>query len=138
YILNGIFIDNLRGDTPQLLTYENGFEPKWHPGGDTISYIHSTKGLHFINVSTKKVEKITDYTGGGNHNWNTNGNTILGWKSAAPIGYFTSWNINTKELTEINPLKDSYNTNPVYSPSGTKIAFQADNGIYIINSDGSD
>ena len=137
YSLNGIYQDNLTGTEPNLLLNDGAFEPKWHPRGDTISYIHSTKGLHFINLLTHETTKINNYTGGGHHNWNLDGTTILGWKSNAPIGYFTTWDVITKELKEINPIKNSYNTNPKYSSDGTKIAFQADNAIFIINSDGT-
>lgn len=94
-------------------------------------------GLHFINLLNHKISKISDYTGGGNHNWNIDGITILGWKSTAPNSFFTEWNLNSKKLIKINPLPNLFKTNPVYSRDGRKIAFQADGGIYIINSDGT-
>lgn len=138
YSLNGIYIDNITGTEQRLIQSEGGFEPKWHPKGDTISYVHPTKGLNFINLLTNETIRVNDYTGGGHHSWNLDGITILGWKSAAPIGYFTTWNKISKKLTEINPKPKSYNTNPVYSYDGTKIAFQADNAIYIIKADGTE
>ncbi|KHJ39508.1 translocation protein TolB [Pedobacter glucosidilyticus] len=137
YSLNGIYIKNITGDSSKILTSEGGFESKWHPRGDTISYIHSTKGLHFINLLSNDIIRILDYEGGGNHNWNIDGKTILGWKSAAPRSSITQWNITNKKLLEINPLANAYVTQPVYSPNGQKIAFQAANGLYIINTDGT-
>lgn len=67
------------------------------------------------------------------HNWNTDGKTILGFKSEAPYGYFTEWNIETKSLKVIKPFDKYYNTNPIYSPDGTNILFSNENGIFMMS-----
>lgn len=130
----------------QLTSQGENFLPAWSPDGQWITYdsnSDSPNGMNFIwkmkaDGSQKRRIAYAPTTGETRMpNWSPNGNQIV-HKRYIGVGP----EIFTMDTSGNNPIRLTYNNNfdnyPKYSPDGTKITFESNANVWIMNADGRD
>ncbi|MBK0383939.1 PD40 domain-containing protein [Pedobacter sp. SD-b] len=144
YIFNGnLMISDINGDDTEQLTFDRScLRPNWHPTKKKIVFDGNISGTYTIDVVDIETADITQSISatdiGGSAGWISNTDSIL--TSQSNYGY-RILNLTTGQvLLSVNWLtliKKNVFALPSISRDGKKIAFQAANGIYIINTDGT-
>ena len=147
-----IYVMDADGNDPINLTqHEMGdVVPSWSPDGSKIAFVAGPQNVQFhplhifvINADGKERRNLTDdtnLTDSFSPSWSPDGKTIV--FSSRPnfrvrdIYMMTATGKRLKRLTR----EKGYNGRPVYSPDGTKIAFEStrdgDWDIYVMDTDG--
>lgn len=144
YTLNGnLYINNPIGNTVEQITQGTRcLRPDWHPSKNKIVYDGSILGIYTIDavdISSKSIIHQISAIGVGVNagGWIGNSDLIM----TKIDNTYKILNILTGEILSEIKAGQITNTqtvsNPAVSRDGTKIAFQADNAIYTINTDGT-
>lgn len=140
YTFSGnLMISDITGNDTEQLTYDRRcFRPDWHQTKNKIAFDDALRNVFSIDISTKQIiDSIVNRDIGGSAKWLGNTDSAIVLIDNA----YKIVNITTKEI--LSEIKANLLTNvhtityPSVSRDGKKIAFQADNGIYIINTDGT-
>ena len=139
YINGNLYISNLTGKITEQLTQDTRcLQPDWHRTRNKIVYDDAFRNIYATDIATNNViEKIVDRDIGGGAKWlgNTDKVVVLIGKVYRIVNMLTGEILSEIKAAQItNTQTVSY---PSVSHDGTKIAFQADGGIYIINTDGT-
>ena len=140
YTLSGnIMIKNTtKGTTEQLTQDRRYLRPNWHPSKNKIAFDDAFRNIYAIDITTKEiVDSVINQDIGVAAQWlGDTDSVIVLMENAYKIVNIRTGNvlsdIKANLLTGVHTI-----TYPAVLPDGTKIAFQAGNGIYIINTDGS-
>jgi Tol biopolymer transport system component len=115
----------------------------WSPDGSRIALPRQTglaQDLWLVDVKTGAVSRLTDCAGtacaDAGAEWSPNGQVIVFSRSVrgqvASIDTMRPDGTHLKLIAAVAGAQD-----PQWSPDGREIAFQADNGIYTVNADGT-
>ena len=116
----------------------------WSPDGSRIALTRQTglaQDLWLVNVKTGALSRLTDCTSGkacadASAEWSPDGQAIAfsRWVKGQVASIYTIRPDGThlKLIAAVAGAQD-----PQWSPDGRKIAFQANNGIYTVNADGT-
>jgi Tol biopolymer transport system component len=143
---SGIYIMN--SDGSNVVALVNGKEGRnlvWSPDGKKLAFEYDS--VYVINADGTDLRKVYDGSA-TNPSWSPNSNKIVFTGSAfSSYGAIFSVNADGSTLTQLtDPKKEAndyyaYDTEPVWSPDGSKIAFTStrdiDSEIYVMNADGS-
>lgn len=131
-----IYVMNADGTGLKRLTSDPSFDadPEWSPDGRKFAF-YRNGDIYVMNASD--ASGLTQLTSDGAHpTWSPDGSRIAFWSGRSGTWGVYAMNANGSGLTHIT--SDTMNaSNPVWSPDGKSIAFQGDNGIFVINPDGS-
>ncbi|MEO8794290.1 MAG: hypothetical protein ABI390_02425 [Daejeonella sp.] len=137
-----LFISDLTGKSLQQLTQNRrSLRPDWHPTKNKIVFDSAISGIYTIeaiDIVTKLIiQSVNAENVGINAGWIGKTDSVL--TKIGNVYNIVSMrtgdvlnNINAKGLASSDIV-----TEPAISLDGQKIAFQANNGIYVLNTDGT-
>lgn len=125
---------------------EDDYQPAWSPDGSKIAFASNRAGLGtqvwVMNADGTSATQITA-AGGFQPSWSPDGRTIAFSQvvklcrfdvCSAHIFVITA---NGGGATDISGSGDKIDYEPAWSPDGTRIAFQEDRNIWVMEADGS-
>jgi dipeptidyl aminopeptidase/acylaminoacyl peptidase len=126
---DGIFVIHADGGDPTRIT-DVGTEPAWSPDGRRIAYsvssVEDGGDLRIVDITTGEDRSIGT---AGWPAWSPDGSAIV-----ASDGELALFDPDTGERTPLGV--EGYRAD--WSPDGTTIAFCRDDGIYVVDVDGTD
>lgn len=135
------------GNKKQLTTGGDALLPLWQPHGDRIAYLSDSSGKSEIWTMQSDGTGKTQMTfSEGNiswYSWSPDGDRIV-YIVAAPPGTqpeFSLWVIKSDGSGSEQLTAGNWDTSPVWSPDGARIAFRSesrDQKLWVMKSDGSD
>jgi TolB protein len=137
-----IYVMNSDGSTPKRLTSSPGVDggAMWSPNGDWIAFQsgrNDTSDLYLMRPDGSDLRRITrsvsvEY----DPEWSPDGSAIVfhGGNIDTTQIYVVAW--DGASLTRLTNSSHSVRE-PTWSPDGTKIAYAAEDGLHIMNRDGS-
>ncbi len=140
-----LYLVDANGNDPrQLASCGDCAGPSWSPDGSRIAVTRATgkaQDLWLVNVKTGTLRRLTDCASGNacadeSAEWSPGGQAIVfsRWVKGHVASIYTVRPGGT-QLTLIAAVAGAQS--PQWSPDGRKITFQADNGIYTVNADGT-
>ncbi len=129
------------GDSLTQLTSGGGsFYPRWSPDGTQIVFNGNTL-FNVINRDGSGLRRIGDTMFGAATDWHPDGSKLLGIKAYSAMSIarqISTWNIPTNQIGQIVLRFEREGVGrALYSPDGSRICFNGERGIWVINSDGS-
>jgi Tol biopolymer transport system component len=121
-----------------------GPSPSWSPDGSTIALTRQTgqgQDIWLVNVKTGRLHRLTDCASGNacadeSAEWSPGGEEIVFRRSVK--GHVASIYTVRPDGTHITLIAAVAGAQaPQWSPDGRKITFQANDGIYTVNADGT-
>jgi Tol biopolymer transport system component len=118
----------------------------WSPDGTKIAFhgrptVSETSDIYVMNADGTDVRKLTDNTyPAGTPDWSPDGTKLVFTRYLGPDeGRYEVYTMNAdgtneKRLTDNGTVEDQW---PVWSPSGTRIAFMRNDDIWVMNGDGT-
>jgi hypothetical protein len=137
-------VDADGNDPRQVASCGNCTGPSWSPDGSTIALTRATgqaQDLWLVNVKTGTLTSLTDCAWGkacadDGAEWSPNGHTIVFNRSGN--GHVASIYTVRPDGTHLKLIAAVTGAQaPQWSPDGRNITFQANNGIYTVNADGT-
>lgn len=137
-------VDANGNDLRQLASCGDCTNPSWSPDGSTIALTRVTgqaQDLWLVNVNTGALRRLTDCASGNacadqSAEWSPGGQTIVFDRSVTGhVASIYTVRPDGTHLTLIAAVAGAQS--PQWSPDGRNIAFQANNGIYTVNADGT-
>jgi Tol biopolymer transport system component len=155
-----IYVMNADGTDQHSITTSPGYhegQPAWSPDGTKIAFVSDREEMNYeifvMNADGSEPRRLTYFYGqDGDPSWSPDGTKIafsssLGGPdegrtifviSANPVGYLDP-KPGLTQLTKPDPYSTWSDSDPVWSPDGTKIAFtstQHGRDIWVMNADG--
>lgn len=120
----------------------NDIHPSWSPDG--VQLVYQSNGIFTLKVdcfilSQKCITGPVFVTNGSEPVWSPDGEYIAynGWPDLVNKGKILIARLDDPDaILQISP-KDEYCHRPQWSPDGTRVIFDCNKGLYIVNSDGS-
>jgi Tol biopolymer transport system component len=144
FVTDGITLTNLT-ENPA-----NDSSPAWSPDGTRIAFQSNRDGdfdLYLLDVSTRRVEQLTDETTRGEvfdgfPAWSPDGTRIAFSSNVAGPFDLRLLDLSTRATTRLRVTTDAgSNLFPAWSPDGSQIAFQSDRSgidqLMVVGADGS-
>ncbi|PKL56976.1 MAG: peptidase S9 [Methanomicrobiales archaeon HGW-Methanomicrobiales-6] len=135
------------GNKKQLTTGGDARLPLWQPQGDRIAYLADRSGNREIwtmqSNGTGKTQVTFSEGSVSGYSWSPDGARIA-YVVASPPGTlpeFSLWVIDSDGSGSEQLTTGNWDTSPVWSPDGTRIAFRSesrDRALWVMKSDGSD
>lgn len=129
-VTNRIWIMDADGKNNEKISTKQGRCPAWSPDGEKIAY-NGIGGIWLITLESLDETQLFD--GGRCPAWSPDGEKIAFRSSDDGLIWIMDADGNNKEK-----ISTEIGTNPAWSPNGTKIAYEGKNGIWVINTDGTD
>ncbi len=142
-----IFVIDADGGKPTKLTqnaFQNG-SPAWSPRGDKIAYGSNTQ-IWVMDADGANPLQLTEERGGCSEPaWSPGGTFIAYFRFARENSDIYMMRADGTDKSKLTKMRDTRETNPVWSPDGRQIAFLSmtkgldpkRDGIYVMNADGS-
>ena len=126
------------GDSLTKLTNGAGsFNPRWSPDGKRIGFEGNTRN-NVMNSDGSGLGFIGDNGFGAIADWHPSGTKVLGvHRTQQPTRKMGVFNLQTNRTEQIIDLGVRSSGKILYSPDGSRICFNSERGIYVMNADGS-
>lgn len=136
-----IFTINFNGDSlNRILDFGNAFFPCWSPNGNLIIFDITSNGSWGLWLKSLNNNKVKHLELGRDASWAPNNQEFVyvgsfgDTDSENQLWIADTSGLNVRQLTHNNSI---INRHPSWSPDGNKIAWTTDNGVEIIETDGS-
>ncbi len=140
-----IYKIKVNGDSlTQLTSKGRNFFPDWSPNGSRIAFdtsIEDERGPQGVWVMKKDGSGKIWLSGGRSPDWHPNEGQIIGTVSVGssdPWTDFFVYDFAENSATRLHLTLRNFNEDPEYSPDGAQIVLRNEEGIWIMNADGSE
>ncbi len=123
----------------QLTRGEGSFNPRWSPDGRRIGFGGNAPYVNVVNHDGTGIGFIGDSVFAGIADWHPTGTRVMGGqRGVSPTTKLGVFNLQTNRTEQVLDLGTHTSVGRAfYSPDGSRICFNSNRGIYVMNSDGS-